>query len=251
MSASIATWIAATSAIQSTPAALLGQGHCQASVRTSRAATICSKDNVQSGGKSSPRVEIAAAGSKGQGVFAAEHIARGRWVCEYEGELVRAPPEHQQDQPLFDPLGLLASGSGEDGRGLTDREEADIPILDSSSLYLLEVAPDLFLDAQHSSHFSRFFNHEQRGNLDYVVRSEERRVDFYAARDIAVGTELTFDYGAAYWFAAGSGETDGGSSNARPADGTDSRTFTIDADDPFRSWCAAESENEDEQRGEA
>ena len=40
---------------------------------------------------------------KGMGVFAAEPIAAGRWVCRYMGEVVASA---SQAAPLFDPLGL-------------------------------------------------------------------------------------------------------------------------------------------------
>ena len=79
-------------------------------------------------------------------------------------------------------------------------------------------------------------NHDERGNLNFNVRAAERRVDFYAAQHIDVGEELTFDYGAAFWFASGNGAA----GPSRPAEGTDSRTFELDPSSPFRSWCQAE-----------
>ena len=50
------------------------------------------------------------------------------------------------------------------------------------------------LDATNSTHFSRFFNHEEFGNLNFTVNPAERRVDFYASTAIPAGDELTFDY---------------------------------------------------------
>ena len=38
-----------------------------------------------------------------------------------------------------------------------------------------------------------------RANVARVTRRRERRVDLYAARDIAPGEELLLDYGRLYW----------------------------------------------------
>ena len=58
--------------------------------------------------------------------------------------------------------------------------------------YLFGVG-ELQIDAQNSTHFSRYFNHAEYGTLTAAVDSERRRVDFFAARDITAGEELTFD----------------------------------------------------------
>ena len=52
---------------------------------------------------------------------------------------------------------------------------------------------------QHTSHFSRYINHAEHGNLEASADPELRRIDFYAARDIPPGEELTYDYGPRYW----------------------------------------------------
>ena len=51
---------------------------------------------------------------------------------------------------------------------------------------------------------------------------EEQRVDFFAASSIAAGSELCFDYGVGYWLG----------SAASPADGSDSRNFSLAAAAP-------------------
>ena len=65
--------------------------------------------------------------------------------------------------------------------------------------YLFYVNDTYSLDAQNSTHFSRYFNHAEHGNLVSSTDEDELRVDFYAARDIAADEELTFDYGVRYW----------------------------------------------------
>lgn len=104
------------------------------------------------------------AGLKGKGAFAAERVAAGRWVTHYVGE----------------PVTLL-----ETAQRYTDADPE----------YLFQLTPDLYLDAMDSIHFSRFFNHAQNGTLNFTVDAAARVVSFFAARDIDVGEELTFDYG--------------------------------------------------------
>ena len=102
--------------------------------------------------KEEPQVEILSAGNKGDGVFAAERIRSGQWICSYQGTLVRAAAD-KEAAPPFDPLGLLTSSDGALDSSLVDET---IPELDKTSSYLLEVERNLFIDAQHSTHFSRY-----------------------------------------------------------------------------------------------
>uniref|UniRef100_A0A7S0LLX3 SET domain-containing protein n=1 Tax=Coccolithus braarudii TaxID=221442 RepID=A0A7S0LLX3_9EUKA len=131
-------------------------------------------------------VHIKDAGNKGRGAFAAVPCATGRWVCTYIGQLISL----EQTQTLY-----------------TDREPE----------YLFDVGNGCYLDAQDSTHFSRYFNHEQNGTLNFTVDKDAQAVNFFAARDIEVGEELTFDYGPGYWVAM----------RKAPADGTDTRSFEL------------------------
>ena len=118
------------------------------------------------------RVEIRSAGPKGEGAYAAEGARVGQWISPYVGDLVTLLQTTQRYREM-------------------DPE------------YLFQITPDLYIDGMDSSHASRYFNHHEDGNLNFTVDKTTNRVDFYAARDIAVGDELCFDYGMAYW--AGSG----------------------------------------------
>jgi len=118
------------------------------------------------------------------GAFAAEACSSGRYVCDYHGALISL-------------------------------EQVNERYIERLPEYLFDVGDGLYLDAQDSEHFSRFFNHREHGNLNFTVSAAERRVTFYAATDIAEGEELCFDYGVGYW--AGH--------EASPAEGTDSRSF--------------------------
>lgn len=138
---------AGAAALDTSRAQLLRPSAIQStSLRSSSSTRLCDAAS----NKEEPRVEILSAGVKGQGVFAAERINRGRWICLYEGTLVRAAPE-EEEAPPFDPLGLLTTSSDH-----SSSEDDSIPELDKSSSYLLELAPNLFIDAQNSTHFSRY-----------------------------------------------------------------------------------------------
>ena len=117
-------------------------------------------------------VEVRTAGSKGMGVFAKEPIAAGAWVGKYEGTLTTSEET------------MARYGS-------------DLP----SASYVFSVDPDrdLSIDAQNSTHFSRFFNHAEHGNLRVEVDVDLLHVDFFADSNIGVGEEMCFDYGVEYW----------------------------------------------------
>jgi hypothetical protein len=115
------------------------------------------------------KVDVCAAGAKGIGAFlsfAAEPIEAGTWVGTYEGRL-------------------------------TNRRSNWERYVGAAPDYVFAICEerDLYLDAQHSKHFSRYLNHHENGTLSASVCTERRRIDFYAARTIRPGEELTFDYG--------------------------------------------------------
>ena len=114
------------------------------------------------------RVTIQDAGEKGMGAFANQSAPPNTWVCTYQGELVTLLDTAQR---------------------YTDRDPA----------YLFQITPDLYRDAEDSTHFSRYFNHHQNGTLNFTVNVAEQRIDFFTACAVAPGEELTFDYGVGYW----------------------------------------------------
>ncbi len=141
-------------------------------------------------------MNIMPAAGKGFGAFAAEAAREGDWICRYEGELLTLD-ETMQRYLVEDPAYLYSHG---DGSGF-------------------------YLDGERGTHASRYINHHQNGTL--VPKVEMRTsVDFYAARDISLGDELTFDYGVSYWL---------GSRGAPTAD-SDARTFELCKE---RDWRGA------------
>ena len=117
-------------------------------------------------------VVVRSAGVKGMGAFAKAAIAKGDWLGNYQGEL----------STLEESLALYA---GADNR--TD--------------YIMCMSRErgLYRDARNSSHWSRFVNHAERGNLELYVDEEQLVVDFVAISDVAAGEQLYFDYGISYW----------------------------------------------------
>ena len=117
-------------------------------------------------------------GSKGLGAFAAEDRSQGAWVCDYEGEVIdfaERAVRYASEEPeyLFHLGGGAVAGS------------------------------HVYIDAVDSDHASRAINHAQDACLEPRVSLVERRVAFYALRDIKAGDELSFDYGEQYWLERG------------------------------------------------
>jgi hypothetical protein len=118
-------------------------------------------------------IVVLPAGTKGEGAFAVAPIAAGTWLGNYQGVLTT------RDETVAR-YGKEASWSND---------------------YIMTVSQELELsrDARNSSHFSKFVNHAQFGNLEVLCDPDALVVDLYAARDIAAGEELCFDYGVSYW----------------------------------------------------
>lgn len=96
----------------------------------------------QAGSLTEAAVEVRSAGSKGMGVYALEPINPGAWVGQYQGTLTT--PEETKARYDF------------------EHQSAD---------YIFSVDPDkaISIDAQNSTHFSRYFNHAEHGNLRVEV----------------------------------------------------------------------------------
>ena len=141
-------------------------------------------DSVGSLRRHELQVDVTPAGVKGLGAFAAEDAAAGTWLFDYHGDIInaeewalrypdtRAPAEYVH-RSLFDGLAI---------------------------------------DAQHSTHASRYVNHapEEACNVEAVHSlgiqdSSPPRfglaIAFHAKRPIERGDELTLDYGKEFWAA--------------------------------------------------
>ena len=134
----------------------------------------CSNRVVQHG--VTVKLQVFDVGNKGVGVRTLQPIARGRFVCEYSGE-------------------LLSYGSARSRSAYTNL---------ATHNYILEVreffgAKSLatYVDATYAGNVGRFINHSCDPNLFVQpVRVENAipRVALFSLRDIPIYTELTYDY---------------------------------------------------------
>jgi SET domain-containing protein len=113
----------------------------------------------------SPLVEVRNSPVHGRGVFARTHIPKGTRIIEYLGDRV--------------------SHAAADAR-YEDHDESD------NHTFLFIVDPRTVIDAGVGGNDARFINHQCEGNCESVI--ENRRVFIDAARDIARGAELGYDY---------------------------------------------------------
>lgn len=107
-------------------------------------------------------VQVAPSRIDGQGAFAAEPIPARRKIGEIRGEAISVREARRR------------------ARG-------------QQRIMIVEVSEQRAIDASASSDPMRYTNHSCRPNA--VLRIRQGRVEFYALRDIALGEELTVDYG--------------------------------------------------------
>lgn len=107
-------------------------------------------------------VSVAPSAIDGQGAFAAEAIPPYRKIGEIRGESVSV-------------------------------DEARIRATRHERIMIVEVSPRKAIDFTKSSDAMRYTNHSCRPNARLCIR--QGRVEFYALQTIAVGAEITVDYG--------------------------------------------------------
>lgn len=116
-------------------------------------------------GKKLPLVEVRRSGIHGTGVYALRRIRKGTRIVEYTGERV----SHAE----------------------ADRRYSDKDI-DDNHTFLFIVDNRTVIDAGVGGNEARFINHSCAPNCETVV--ERRRIFVDAARTIAPGEELHYDY---------------------------------------------------------
>jgi uncharacterized protein len=107
-------------------------------------------------------VDVAPSSIDGQGAFAAEAIPSRRKIGEIRGQSISVA-------------------------------EARIRATRSQRIMIVELSAKKAIDFSRSADPMRYTNHSCRPNATLVIRNG--RVEFYALRDIAVGEEITVDYG--------------------------------------------------------
>ena len=133
---------------------------------------------------------------RGNGAFVREGgggagpVPAGAWLGAYEGELL--------DEGAF--WARYGGGGGGDG------DAASSSRIPGTADYCMRIDRTWTVDgaarAADTATFSPcHINHGRpgRANVARVTRRAERRVDLYAARDLAPGEELLLDYGRLFW----------------------------------------------------
>ena len=113
----------------------------------------------------SPLIEVRDSPVHGRGVFAVAPIRRGTRIIEYLGERL----SHKAADDRYD-----------------DHDVND------NHTFLFIVDKHTVIDAAVGGNDARFINHQCEGNCESVI--EHRRVFIDAARDIAAGDEIGYDY---------------------------------------------------------
>jgi len=113
----------------------------------------------------SPLIEVRNSDVHGRGVFAVAPIVKGTRIIEYLGERV----SHKAADDRYD-----------------DHDVND------NHTFLFIVDKHTVIDAAVGGNDARFINHQCEGNCESVI--EHRRVFIEAARHIAPGEELGYDY---------------------------------------------------------
>ncbi|KAL2554096.1 Histone-lysine N-methyltransferase SUVR3 [Forsythia ovata] len=149
-----------------------------------RCETGCGNRVTQGG--VSVKLKIVKDERKGWGLYAAELIPKGKFVCEYAGELL-ATKEAKRRQQMYDEL----ASSGHISPALLVVKEH----LPSGNACMR-----INIDATRVGNVARFINHScDGGNISTViVRSSGAllpRICLFVSRDIQENEELTFSYG--------------------------------------------------------
>ncbi|XP_015202879.2 histone-lysine N-methyltransferase SETMAR [Lepisosteus oculatus] len=135
------------------------------------------------------RLEVCQTHTKGWGLRTLEPIQKGRFVCEYAGEVIGfAEACRRQASQKPEDMNYIIAVKEHTGVGGTI---------------------ETFVDPARVGNVGRFLNHSCQPNLFMVpvrVDSLVPRLALFAGRDIASGEELVFDYSGRYKNSLGNGQ---------------------------------------------
>ncbi len=100
----------------------------------------------------------------GLGLFAARAYAKGDLIIEYTGETISADEANER-----------------------------------GGKYLFELNNKWTIDGKGRENISRYINHSCRPNAYPELSEDETQVHIYAKREIAIGEEITYNYGKDYF----------------------------------------------------
>ena len=116
----------------------------------------------------------------GWGVRTGENIPKGKFICEYVGEIITSEEA--------------------DRRAKHDEVYGTTYLFDLDSEVLSTETADFTIDARHFGNVSHFINHSCNPNIEiravFIEHWDKRlhRLAFFANKDITKGEEITFDY---------------------------------------------------------
>jgi uncharacterized protein len=114
----------------------------------------------------SARIVRVGRAATGLGLFAAKPIAKKAYIATYRGKRIPTVEAHRREQ-----------------RG--------------TAKYMFEINRRWSIDGSSRRNLGRYINHACDPNTEAVLRTGE--IKFVALRDIAVGEEITLDYGEEYF----------------------------------------------------
>lgn len=116
--------------------------------------------------KKSPPVEVRESEIQGRGVYASRPIKKGTWIIEYTGERI----SHEEADMRYDDENM-----------------------ERHHTFLFTIDEKICIDAFIGGNEARYVNHSCDPNCETVLA--EGKIHIVAMRDIALGEELTYDYG--------------------------------------------------------
>ncbi|XP_054917474.1 histone-lysine N-methyltransferase NSD2 [Dermacentor andersoni] len=132
------------------------------------AGTDCENQRFQK--RTYARTSLVRTPGRGWGLQTSQALAAGDFVMEYVGELINEEE--------------------------CERRLAELHMENNQNFYFLTLEKDRIIDAGPKGNLSRFINHSCEPNCEtqkWTVNGDTR-VGIFAIRDIAAGTELTFNY---------------------------------------------------------
>lgn len=103
-------------------------------------------------------------GINGLGLFTTKDIKKGTFIIEYTGKILNAEQANKK-----------------------------------GGQYLFEINSRWTIDGATRSNIARYINHSCRPNCESDTNERQKRVIITAIKNISAGSEITYNYGKAFW----------------------------------------------------
>jgi SET domain-containing protein len=111
-----------------------------------------------------PKKVMVKRAKSGLGLFSGEDLKKGQFIIEYTGEHI-------------------------------SHEEADL----RGGMYLFTINEKIVIDGKTRDNIARYINHSCNPNAEAESDDEDEKIRVYAKKRIALGDEITIDYGKEHW----------------------------------------------------